>query len=344
MNEYERRKNATTDMLVENEHSSFGQIQIDTITNVYLAEQSMEENYAPVQDDVDLVSVFGVGQAAGQSYVAPIQGFGLSRSRSAKGYFDNPYSGRKLDISDELSANIQDGFGIDTSKLSLLESPDVAEFGAIATAQGNVIRFAPRYYQPDTMVGLKILGHELNHVRDQALGKVHANIEGTNINLDSAFESSSDYAGDAFASGILNNASPVLISDNSATSAPVQGFFSGRANAHIPNPTAPTMLRTCNPTHAPISTSVAPTMIRPPSPNPVPAPQPPDTPSSQPITNAPAMIRPPNLAPAPQPFDVYRYHIMSMLNDANEITIEDITNSQWAAPEGRQWNESLLEH
>ncbi|MCL2399594.1 MAG: DUF4157 domain-containing protein [Defluviitaleaceae bacterium] len=157
----------------------------------------------------------------------------------------NPYSGRELDLPENLSESIKSGFGIDMGKLSLLESPEVAHMGAKATAQGNVIRFAPGQYNPDTTEGLKILGHELNHVREQAQGNIQANIEGTNIHYDLGHEASSDRMGEAFASGELSGATPVSL--GSAEGAAVQGLF-GLFNRNRRSDAA---LPTANGTNAP---------------------------------------------------------------------------------------------
>ena len=135
----------------------------------------------------------------------------------------SPYSGRPLQISDSLAQKIRDSFGIDAGELSLRESPEVAQMGTRATAQGNAIRFAPGQFRPDTRGGMEMLGHELSHVREQATSSIKANMPG-NIHLDSAHESASDRAGQSFASGTMSAASPVSVSGMSAHSAPVQGF------------------------------------------------------------------------------------------------------------------------
>ena len=140
----------------------------------------------------------------------------------------SPFLGRELDVPENLSERIQDSFGINSNEISLLESPDVATMGARATAQGNVIRFAPGEYRPDTVAGLEIIGHELNHVREQAEGNVSANVEGTNFHIDPIHESSSDSVGYAFASGTLSDASPISVA--SADGAVIQGY-----NLEIPD-------------------------------------------------------------------------------------------------------------
>ena len=142
-------------------------------------------------------------------------------------------------MSESLSERIQYSFGINSNEISLYESSEVGIMGARATAQGNVIRFAPGEYNPDTTEGLKILGHELNHVCEQAESNVRANVEGTNIHFDPAHEATSDRMGEAFASGNLSGATPISIA--SAYGAAVQGLF--RLPWNRSDPPAPTDMR-----------------------------------------------------------------------------------------------------
>ena len=151
------------------------------------------------------------------------RGLGYTPGEVAAMLSSSPFLGRELDVPESLSGRIQDSFGINSNELSLRESPAVAIMGARATVQGNIISFAPGEYQPNTADGLKVLGHELYHVRDQAMGDIRPNVEGTNINFDSNLESKSDSMGDAFASGSLTGASPVSVA--SADGAVSQGLF-----------------------------------------------------------------------------------------------------------------------
>jgi hypothetical protein len=121
----------------------------------------------------------------------------------------NPYSGTPLHVSALLSDQIKDSFGIKTNELCLLESPEVSQMGARATAQGNVIRFAPSEFQPDTHMGRTVLGHELSHVREQALGSVHA--PRGSIFKDQTHEALSNRTGEAFASEILHGAKTISL-------------------------------------------------------------------------------------------------------------------------------------
>ncbi|MCL2399589.1 MAG: DUF4157 domain-containing protein [Defluviitaleaceae bacterium] len=178
-------------------------------------------NYSP--DKIDWAEASGYYKKRKNS--VPLQGKGLGSELYESLQTSISDSGKKLDIPENLTESIQSGFGIDATKLSLRESSEVAKMGAQATAQGNVIRFAPGQYNPDTTEGQRILGHELNHVREQAQGKVKPNIEGTDIHFDPMNEAASDRAGEAFASGILNDASPVSIGQASVGGEAVQGIF-----------------------------------------------------------------------------------------------------------------------
>jgi len=160
-----------------------------------------------------------------QKKSAPLQGRGLEKNLFGELQADRPDYGKKLNIPENLSESIQGGFGIDMSKLSLFESPEVAKMGAKAAAQGNIIRFAPGEYKPDTTEGLKTLGHELNHIREQAQGNIQANVEGTNIHFDPVHEASCDRVGEAFASGALSDATPVSMGSVVVNSAVVQGIW-----------------------------------------------------------------------------------------------------------------------
>ena len=134
-------------------------------------------------------------------------------------------SGKPLSVSGNLARQIKSSFGIDAGELSLRESPHVSDMGAKATAQGSVISFAPGQFRPDTREGMKMLGHELSHVREQAKGGVRANLPGTNIHYDEGHESAGNRAGDAFARDAMNSDSPVSLGGMDSAAMPVQGFF-----------------------------------------------------------------------------------------------------------------------
>lgn len=137
--------------------------------------------------------------------------------------FDAPRQsegGRPLQVPDALSSRIQKSFGLDPAALRFEESPQVMDRGFAAEAQGDTVRFAPGAYKPDTPEGLSILGHELNHVAQQARGEVPMT---GGILEEPAYEDAADQAGQAFASGAMTSAEPAQAPASTA-SAPVQGF------------------------------------------------------------------------------------------------------------------------
>lgn len=148
---------------------------------------------------------------------------GITEAAAQKSNTQDPYAGRPLQVSDALAGHIRQSFGIRAKDLSLRESPQVADMGARAVAQGDSIRFAPGEFQPKTKDGMQVLGHELSHVASQATSKVKANIPGSNIHFDGDSEDESDSAGAGFAYGRLRAGRP--ISPVGASFAPIQGAF-----------------------------------------------------------------------------------------------------------------------
>jgi len=171
------------------------------------------------QDKINWAEEFGYHK--NQIKSEPLQGKDLEIEMPTNSQNYKFNSGKKLNIPEILSERVQDSFGIDLSELSLLESPEVDIMGAQATTQGNIIRFAPGKYNPNTTEGRELLGHELNHVREQAHGKIKPNVEGTNIYYDPVHEASSDRMGEAFANGTLSGATPMSISNDTIA---IQGY------------------------------------------------------------------------------------------------------------------------
>jgi len=173
------------------------------------------------EESDDLAKIFGFSPEESFASEPPIQGKGFRDKRPLAQQIGGNFrsSGKKLKLPGELSENIENSFGLDPNKISFRESSDVAKMGAKATAQGNVVSFALGEFNPDTKEGRKVLGHELNHVREQAQGKIKANVEGTNIHFDPSNEAASDRAGDAFAGGTMSGAEPVSVPTGKASAA-----------------------------------------------------------------------------------------------------------------------------
>lgn len=94
-----------------------------------------------------------------------------------------------------LLAKMEGAFGADFSQVRVHVGPQAARIGAIAFTTGNDIYFAPGRYQPESMTGQQLLGHELAHVIQQRQGRVRASSAGVSIVQDRALEAEADRLG-----------------------------------------------------------------------------------------------------------------------------------------------------
>lgn len=82
-----------------------------------------------------------------------------------------PKSGGQL-IPDQVRAKMETAFGMDFSDVRVHVGQEASAIGAIAYTWGTNIHFAPGQYNPHTIQGQKLLGHELWHVVQQKSGRV----------------------------------------------------------------------------------------------------------------------------------------------------------------------------
>jgi hypothetical protein len=103
----------------------------------------------------------------------------------------------------ELRAKMEGSFGADFSAVRVHEGQASAALGAQAYAQGTDLHFAPGQYQPDSMRGQELIGHELAHVVQQSQGKVTATAQakGVAVNADPGLEAEADAMGARAARG-----------------------------------------------------------------------------------------------------------------------------------------------
>ncbi|MDP5280613.1 GNAT family N-acetyltransferase [Sphingomonas sp. DG1-23] len=94
-----------------------------------------------------------------------------------------------------LLAKMEGAFGADFSQVRVHVGPQAARIGAIAFTTGNDIYFAPGRYQPESVIGQQLLGHELAHVVQQRQGRVRASSPGVSIVQDRALEAEADRLG-----------------------------------------------------------------------------------------------------------------------------------------------------
>jgi hypothetical protein len=77
-----------------------------------------------------------------------------------------------LPLPDAVRAKMETAFGTDFSDVRVHIGREASSLGAIAFTWGTNIHFAPGQYNPHTLQGQKLLGHELWHVVQQKNGRV----------------------------------------------------------------------------------------------------------------------------------------------------------------------------
>lgn len=77
-----------------------------------------------------------------------------------------------LPIPDDIRAKMEAAFSADFSDVRVHIGREASSLGAIAYTWGSNIHFAPGQYNPHTLQGQKLLGHELWHVVQQKSGRV----------------------------------------------------------------------------------------------------------------------------------------------------------------------------
>ncbi|MEO1390288.1 MAG: DUF4157 domain-containing protein [Cyanobacteria bacterium J06634_6] len=93
-------------------------------------------------------------------------------------------------------------FGTSFSDVRVHETAQAKAIGAAAYTQGSNIYFAPGHYDPDSLGGQSLLGHELTHVVQQRAGRVSVpGGGGVPINADPSLEAEADRLGAQAARG-----------------------------------------------------------------------------------------------------------------------------------------------
>lgn len=77
-----------------------------------------------------------------------------------------------LPLPDEVRTKMETAFSADFSDVRVHIGHEASSLGAIAYTWGTNIHFAPGQYNPHTLQGQKLLGHELWHVLQQKSGRV----------------------------------------------------------------------------------------------------------------------------------------------------------------------------
>src|SRR5215470_19698198 len=101
-----------------------------------------------------------------------------------------------LPLPSEVRTKMETAFGADFSDVRVHVGHEATSLGAIAYTWGTNIHFAPGKYNPHTIQGQKLLGHELWHVVQQRSGRVRNPFGGgVAVVQDHALEAEADRMG-----------------------------------------------------------------------------------------------------------------------------------------------------
>jgi acyl carrier protein len=105
-------------------------------------------------------------------------------------------SGGGRPLPDAVRGKMEAALGADFSNVRVHVGPQADRIGAIAFTVGTDIYFAPGRYQPETLHGQELLGHELAHVVQQRAGRVRNPLgSGLAVVQDHALEAEADRLG-----------------------------------------------------------------------------------------------------------------------------------------------------
>ncbi len=101
-----------------------------------------------------------------------------------------------LPLPKDVRSKMENAFGADFSDVRVHIGHEASSLGAIAYTWGTNIHFAPGQYNPHTIQGQKLLGHELWHVLQQKSGRVRNPFGGgVAVVQDHALEAEADRMG-----------------------------------------------------------------------------------------------------------------------------------------------------
>jgi hypothetical protein len=123
-----------------------------------------------------------------------------------------------------LLAKMEAAFGADFAAVRVHIGSQATRIGALAFTTGNDLYFAPGQYQPGTVRGQQLIGHELAHVIQQRQGRVRAPGGGLAVVQDAILEAEADRLGTRAAAHIQRFAAPGA---RNASPAPRHAFVRG---------------------------------------------------------------------------------------------------------------------
>ena len=138
-------------------------------------------------------------------------------------------SGRGSGLPDPVRTKMESAFGADFSDVRVHQTPDARSIGAVAFTRGRDIHFTPGRYDPASLSGQKLIGHEMTHVVQQRAGHVAVpQGPGLPVNADPTLEAEADHLGAKAARGEPARAPWSGLAVNRVSRpagvAPIQGF------------------------------------------------------------------------------------------------------------------------
>lgn len=141
--------------------------------------------------------------------------------QSKKGKRDVASTGR---MPLEVQFKMESAMNADFSDVTIHPNSDkAAKVGALAYTQGTDIHFAPGQYDPSSMEGQQLLGHELAHVIQQKAGRVRPTGKlgrDTLVNSDPVLENEAEQMGKQAANAVVSGAVPIQRAVDKAGAAP----------------------------------------------------------------------------------------------------------------------------
>lgn len=136
-----------------------------------------------------------VGEASGDGSTEARTGSAGSSNGVAETGARRPGGGQALP--DATRGKMESFFGRDFSGVRVHEGQQAGALGALAYTEGTNLHFAPGQYQPDSLSGQELIGHELAHVVQQSEGRVSATTQakGVALNDSPALEAEADSLG-----------------------------------------------------------------------------------------------------------------------------------------------------
>jgi len=142
----------------------------------------------------------------------------LAQRRAARAEGGAPSDAGRLPS--PVQEQMETAFGVDFSAVRIHEGAAATQVGARAFAQGTDLHFAPGEYDPTSLAGQELIGHELAHVVQQRDGRVSAaQGKGGDLAADDGLEAEADRAGARAARG---EPAGMQVGEQTATSTSVQ--------------------------------------------------------------------------------------------------------------------------